>query len=268
MKAVRIGAVFRDKCAAGTSAGTVHSVFRRVVNIDVQGDLIALALTESGGSSRFLTVAKMCPFKAGEPCVFTPEQASIGNAVIDLREVPLWRSPLPPDTRAALSLGTGTSGETARRFKAALDRRAGNGVYPNCLITPETADRWVGFGPGLTPSGDDALVGFLSIYNHLGGDRLFAEALLSAVSQRLHATTALSARLLRSALCCDYHEAVAIVVAIVCGVTDGDLETALARLFGIGASSGADIAHGMLLALNTIIEQSKARAPFDIPIKR
>ncbi|MDR2035361.1 MAG: DUF2877 domain-containing protein, partial [Coriobacteriales bacterium] len=68
--------------------------------------------------------------------------------------------------------------------------------------------QWVGLGPGLTPAGDDVLLGYLAVYNHLGPDPAWKQAMHSAVSAALGQTTTLSAHLLKNALEYDYHESI------------------------------------------------------------
>jgi hypothetical protein len=245
LEAIRIGALFYKHCERGDK-GTVHSIFRRVANIVAGDDLIALAVLDCGGSSRFLTVAALPALKAGEPCALYPDRAEVGNCVIAINRAPIWRSPLAPDARGAVSP------EMIRKFKAAIDGLDGD--YPNVSISPDTIKNWVGYGNGLTPSGDDALVGFLAVYNHMGNDLEFADGVRKAVIERLGSTTLLSARLLRSAVDCDYHEYVAETAAILCGASGGEIELALGRLLKVGASSGPDIARGMMLALDKIME--------------
>ena len=106
----------------------------------------------------------------------------------------------------------------------------------------------LGRGPGLTPSGDDALAGaLLAIHAHRRGD-----ALADAVRARLTATTAVSAALLAAAAD-GYaaHPVVTLVDAAVAGDPDA-VPRALPAVLGIGHTSGADTVTGIRAALELL----------------
>jgi hypothetical protein len=102
----------------------------------------------------------------------------------------------------------------------------------------------LGRGPGLTPSGDDVLAGFLIGARAFGLD---VTGLRRAVLRRAPgATTALSAALLWHAArgeCVD--EAAALVAAL---AGRGAPEPALCRLLAVGHTSGAALAWGLTVA--------------------
>lgn len=111
---------------------------------------------------------------------------------------------------------------------------------------------FLGYGRGLTPSGDDLLLGLLLALNrwgHLLAPALDVEALnrtvLPDASQR---TTALSANLIASAAAGQADERlVAALDALLCGGRPA--EALVAEVAGWGSSSGLDALAGMLLAV-------------------
>ena len=117
----------------------------------------------------------------------------------------------------------------------------------------EAARRLVGKGPGLTPLGDDVLIGALAGAGLLGeatGDRRLAH-LVAATALPLDAlarerTTALSATLLRHAGRGEVDDASAGLLRALCG--RGDPEAALHALLALGHSSGTGLATGLLVA--------------------
>jgi hypothetical protein len=114
----------------------------------------------------------------------------------------------------------------------------------------------VGAGVGLTPSGDDALCGALLVLRAAGHPA--AAHLATAVIGRLGATTSLSASLLREAT--DGY-AVPAVVRLVSAAVAGraaEREGALADVLAIGHTSGADLAAGVLAALEVL---ARTRTP-------
>jgi hypothetical protein len=177
----------------------------------------------------------------------------LGDAVIDLRTVPVWRPrPLP-----VLVPGI------ARRSEALLAAALARGGAPwipaaigSALESDDPApavSALLGRGTGLTPAGDDALLGAIAACWCLRAAHPVAAAnharLAPAVSQRLAATTDLSAALLRQAAAGHYsrpvHDALA---ALLGGGAMDDLQ-----LFTVGATSGADCALGIAAAVDHII---------------
>jgi hypothetical protein len=102
----------------------------------------------------------------------------------------------------------------------------------------------LGRGPGLTPSGDDVVAGFLL------GARAFGRAVsgaAAAVAELAHgATSALSAQLLAHAA---RGECVAQFAAVAAALTGrGAPGAAISRLFAVGHTSGPALAHGLAAA--------------------
>jgi len=213
----------------------VWSVHQKVINLEVGDELLALALPQAGGSSRFLTLSALPDVVPGD--VFYP-------ASVDIHKVATWQGPLPSDARAQPTSQCLDSLAEALRI---LDIRPSVDVLGP--LTPKTVDRWIGLGPGLTPAGDDVVLGYLAADNHLGQDIEWTKAMHKAVFDVLGQTTTLSAQMLRDALRCDYHESIQRVIAILCALSSENLLTALRCLTRIGASSGASMVYGMQLAL-------------------
>jgi len=114
----------------------------------------------------------------------------------------------------------------------------------------------LGRGPGLTPSGDDALAGILLVAHALG----LSAPLAAAVRSRLGATTAVSAALLDAAA--DGYAA-ADVVALVNAALSGDdatLEGALPAVLAIGHTSGRDLVAGIAGALHHLTDTTTGRS--------
>jgi Protein of unknown function (DUF2877) len=107
-----------------------------------------------------------------------------------------------------------------------------------CLDVEST----IGRGPGLTPSGDDVLAGYLLGCRAVATD---AGAMAAAVRTNAHRTTALSAALLHHAIA---GRCLPEVAAVVRALESGDLDTPLAALLRVGHTSGAALAYGLALA--------------------
>jgi len=123
----------------------------------------------------------------------------------------------------------------------------------------DRAGQLLGAGPGLTPSGDDALCAVLLVLRGVG-KRSPASLLGSAVRSQWTCTTSLSASLLDAAR---GGYAVADVVALVELALRGDLagaHPAVTSTMSIGHSSGADLIAGLAGALHVLADED-ARSP-------
>ena len=116
----------------------------------------------------------------------------------------------------------------------------------------------IGLGPGLTPSGDDFLVGALALLDCVG-ERDAHAALARVIIEALPGSTSpLSACFLRAAAAAHVgetlHRAVSSVVA-------GDVGAAIAAIENIGHSSGWDMMAGITTALR-VAASARLRAEF------
>ncbi|NCB63247.1 MAG: DUF2877 domain-containing protein [Clostridia bacterium] len=105
----------------------------------------------------------------------------------------------------------------------------------------------VGLGPGLTPSGDDFLVGLLAVWTAWEGENA-RQTLADQVSARLNRTGELSGAFLRCALEGEFSLPVLEVIRVLNQDAENQLP-ALARLCSIGHSSGSDLLGGVLYGL-------------------
>lgn len=205
--------------------------------------------------------------------------AGVGGGVVrigPLRLVPSrWFDPRPrppagadPSAAARRLEGLLVTDAVARRVADAVadavDARVGalrDALHLRDPVAAAGAGReLVGIGPGLTPSGDDVLAGLLATAAVLGragvdtrsGPVLGAvrSAVLDIAADR---TTLLSASLLRDAVGgAMVSPAARLLLALLAPADRRDpsgTRAALADLLALGASSGRDLAEGMLLAL-------------------
>lgn len=119
----------------------------------------------------------------------------------------------------------------------------------------------LGSGPGLTPSGDDVLAGFLVGAAAFGVD---ATAIRHAVAEQAPLrTTALSAALLWHAArgeCIDQLAAAATALTSRPGPGHYQAGRAVSRLLSVGHSSGAALAQGLVIAAETALRERQGRA--------
>ncbi len=126
----------------------------------------------------------------------------------------------------------------------------------------EAARRLIGFGDGLTPSGDDLVAGMVSGMLLMGGSLHAGSAV--AMVRRLErpfgdwaatATTSLSASLLGHAFRGEVATPAALLLSALAG--RGNPVVAAAALHAVGHSSGPALAAGVLAGTRAAIERSK-----------
>ena len=244
---------------------SVHSVFNKVINISTDQGLLSVAAEGCGGSSAFLTVpGRKLDFDAemGEPCIVQAGCMFLADHTINFRHAAIWNGPIIK--------GYGhkkIKKENITAFKAVLDRKAvpksayryinsesesrfsGFEAIQRLRDDPSRAKSLIGLGQGLTPAGDDMLLGFMAIVNHTCENREYVRMLHNAVSDSLHKTAEISAQTLVNALNCDYHELVQNCVRDLCEGGKEEVYISAASLISMGATSGSDIACGMYLGM-------------------
>lgn len=108
----------------------------------------------------------------------------------------------------------------------------------------------IGLGPGLTPSGDDFLVGLFTILNLKNSpyyeQRSFCEDVLMKAK---HLTNDISYAALKKAAHGKVRESIIYLVASLIGGNEEDLNLSLNKVLNIGSSSGTDIALGIVCGL-------------------
>jgi Protein of unknown function (DUF2877) len=149
-----------------------------------------------------------------------------------------------PRSPAAPSLASGIALEGRRRLADGL--RCGDADR-----FVDGARRLIGLGEGLTPAGDDLLVGSLAVARRFRPDFLLddpgiGQALANAARE---GTTIVAREFLLEALEGRFSE---IVIALLTAADVPRARAALDDLLGLGASSGADTAAGMRLALDAL----------------
>jgi hypothetical protein len=130
--------------------------------------------------------------------------------------------------------------------------------------------RLVGVGPGATPAGDDVIVGVIAALDAAAGSLLdeerarAARALLAAALQPLlDRTTSIARHDLTAAIAGEFAESVHRVVA---GLADpAAVPAAVAAARGTGATSGVDLASGMVAAALIWQVPSAAHRPLSTP---
>jgi hypothetical protein len=113
----------------------------------------------------------------------------------------------------------------------------------------------IGLGPGLTPSGDDFLVGALAFLDAVG-ERDAHAALARAITGAMHLTAPLSACFLRAAAAGHIGEHLHLAVS---SVMTGNVDAAIVAVRKIGHSSGWDMMAGIGATLRVVASARRAK---------
>lgn len=267
----------------------------------VEGPRRALSLLAAFPTAAYLTtsegtvLAAVAPGSVRLPCAVVLPSANdlpaerlsadawvgLGGLTLDGKRVEItqwWRPtpPAPPSSAAVLArgldaLGTRLSVQQHRLLRVVSDglRRLEAAVR---MREPDSAAdaacALIGLGPGLTPSGDDVVAGFLVGLHHLAVPREATRAGQALSAARAHVrdriggrvlleapvrTTTLSAALLGHAT---RGQTAAEVTAVLNALSGRrPLSPVLMRLMAVGHSSGYDMACGILAAGRALLGQ-------------
>jgi hypothetical protein len=289
-------AVPRRIAHAGVDAIRVQSIYRSVVNFSTADGLLTVASPEGGGLPNGI-LADLGPdwreigMQSGMPALASGGAIRVPDAGLEIqfdgaaRWSPRLRSAADDaDTaaarwrrRAAATRATARGCASAAGFGGLLREDAPHdpvgvlGVARPILSelavaleagdrtrAAEVAARLVGLGPGLTPSGDDVLVGIEAALHALA--RPSAGFLALAMNDVEGRTTAVAATLLRHAGAGEFAERLHALLAALLGSDDEAIPAAIDRAVAWGATSGTDCLLGVLVGLDVAAGVRRALA--------
>jgi hypothetical protein len=286
------------RARAGTS-GQVRSVHRAAIYIDLEGtdELLVIAVEDVGGvpggivvrGAADLRIAGIAPGVRFRP---SPDGWAIPSADLQISSsnAVCWSPKLPATARVDGSARTAERVLAARRLASA---EASGGLAPllTGLAGPlgPLADPWlvrgaalvsaqlaalgradvqgamwptidlIGLGVGLTPSGDDYLVGLLAGLE-AAHQPARAELAATVVAHARSRTTSIGVSSLVHAASGAYAERVHDVLAAIADDQARGLERAIRRLLAYGATSGGDLLVGLFAALDVSMAPPNAAA--------
>ncbi len=264
--------------------GTIHSVYRRTINLTDGSNILSLQSDHSPLSPISLITA--CPadgiggleVKPGDAVVFDKDGLHLQSAAHSHHFT--FKDAICHDLRLSDSLDSRSCSILVSRISDALSSAAAGGfasLFSDKNMTgeelslilraardhilhsselcarkdyPEAAlelSRLLGLGIGLTPSGDDFLCGVLAGLHFSGNNRhIFAHCLKNEIAGRLTDTIDISAAFLSCALDGQYSLPVNMLYQL------PDSASILAAFGEIGHSSGTDTLCGILWSLKNI----------------
>jgi hypothetical protein len=234
---------------AGPISGTVVHASRSGAHVVWSDDSWSVVHGTGGGRAPWsIEVDGFAPAtqwtRAGDVAACRLGRLRVGALVVPLAGVTPWSRPAPPPPGAHVVSGRALAALAPDRVQEATRRvgwRARSASDP--LASPAPL---VGLGPGLTPSGDDVVVGALCACTRrrLGGPR--RAALIDAARRAAGRTTEVGARHLAAAADGWFAEP---LVAVVDAPDASSAAVRLPALLALGATSGADLLLGVIAAL-------------------
>lgn len=254
--------------------GRVHSVFAQACNLACNGTLLTLCASGAGDGPTTLRLARGAAddlrdlFDVGERIRCRQGRARTRSAELRLSTASVWRPAEPgpplPFSRieahlsyARLRLAQCRGAHASVVSGAGAPVAAALGDASRALDFKEAArhvDRLIGWGEGLTPAGDDFLVGLIAGLDALVGSdegrRGFHSTLAAVLTSGMQRTTPIAAHFIRLAAAGHYAEPlIRLRTALLCE-NDGDVvDAALQSALAVGATSGADTVSGLLAGL-------------------
>jgi len=230
---------------AGTGEGPATLTLRD----DFRGDLRALVRRGDAASMRAGRLQVGCAaFDATRARVWQPPKPRSALAPDQrLRRLDQARQRLDAARRERPSVLCGGAASIVARMAAACRNRVP-------AEAGQAASMLIGLGEGLTPAGDDFLVGLVAALRSGTGDDSRSTALVAAITAPMVAaherTTPFAAQALMFAARGHFDAIVARTLeALIAEVDDRAFVRALEESLTIGATSGADLVTGMLVGL-------------------
>jgi hypothetical protein len=282
---LRSGVLARQFCQ-GVAFANIEADFERCFYLRSGDDFICIGEPDIGDGPLTLIgdLAPLRTLKSlvGQIALIRGEHITIGNSVrFALDQTELWRPPgwpkcPSPDrlieicgalaSRIALAApreglarcviaGSEMAGRSPPLVRVARPRitifeswlsRLVHGAHIPAIACREAVQGLIGLGPGLTPSGDDFLLGGLAVLDALGESEAYTVMARAIVDALPGLTTLLSACFLRTAAAGHVGEN---LHQIVSSVMTGEVDAATAAVGKIGHSSGWDIMAGILTIL-------------------
>lgn len=279
-------AALLDRLPAAGWQGRVHSVFTRTINIETAAGTLVTLAADGCDDAPDSVVLDLPDFTgsgvlAGDPVTAMPARIAIaGRLTVDLRAAARWQEDLPrgidpqclranlPSAQVLLSAagtagGMLAAGATADAWTGEVTRALAIGtaqVRLSLLRGDDSAFRahaasLIGLGPGLTPSGDDFLVGLFAALRCGDGAARFARPCADIVAAGASRTNAISLAALRHAAAGRVRASIAQLLQQLCQGSPDTVAPALQRVLAIGSTSGTDIAAGVVCGAGIHLER-------------
>lgn len=251
--------------------GQVHSVFQHSFNLVFGQQLLHVTDAEDFLSSFGIRIApesfqEVKPFYqqgnvvklTADSMIFYSRNGTQKISFDSVRPVPLELTTVPYDPQVLRTMIAKLESFQLRP-QLGLTIGAKESAFFEFLLQPDTDSRnwdqlttyFVGRGQGLTPSGDDLLMGYLFVL--LSYQLPAAQQLKTALASKTERTTIVSQNYLE-AMIAGYASSpfVELQQKMKPAASKAEAAQALQRILSIGETSGKDTAYGILLGLNAV----------------
>lgn len=290
VKALSIDKEFKKMTNGSKTPLIVHSVFERTINILIESELFTLASNQIDNAPATLVIDlpnfNNCVIDANTQGFLSPEKVEINKSLsIDIKTTPTWACSLiefPTNTKNLIknistamqeisskgnakwlrkeeSKRTLFDKEMSRMLKertaALLEGFSTNDRSQNI----QNANKLIGLGQGLTPSGDDFLVGLLLAFStsekNYFSKKEWGQEIVKVSKNN---TNIISYSALKYAAIGQTRETISLFIEIlVHAETDDQVKQALSTVMKIGSSSGTEIAWGILNGLSLLLKKEE-----------
>ncbi len=269
--------------------GVVHAAFQSSLYLaPPQGPMMVIHDVSHGHTPTSLLVqdtrALDWSFRFGDPVTGRAGRLLVKDRLFDARHASRWQSPPPPSPSPTFATRPGACASRWWQSSAptAVLSEAEARVGPSCrqLTTALAAANearvanalraLIGAGPGLTPSGDDVVVGLLTVLHRASATAPVAiplGMLRRHLRGLLHRTTPLSAHYLKLAMQGHLGEHLTALIDSCLTAGPEDARQRLAdRVLRTGATSGADslVAVGIGLSFIDLLRQTHRSGPSQV----
>lgn len=283
LRAISVGYAVERSASAPVTLH-VHSRFRRALNLRApHGGLLTLLGDDGGDFPTAVRIALPAHWdwrreaSSGMPVVLGCGGLWAETWHVDLRDAVCWQphaldAALDPAAlwrlsemheRAACRLREHAGAHAFYGHQLALlppwpagGRVVAIGPHDDPCALAREVGALIGYGAGLTPEGDDYLLGYLAALWPWRGDPavgVHRQAVAAAVQHRLHATTDISRHYLQLAVRGQFSAALVALLQTLAGrTTDDALLRRVDAVLQFGASSGADTLAGVLHGIRTL----------------
>jgi len=257
-------ALRRRILAAPREAGRIHSIFARALNILWHdGGLITLhgpGLLAAPFAAALASLPEAASLTVGSGVFWRDSRIHLGSLILDVESATLVDTMLYPTAEnpglrfvpaIAAAVAKVVPGLSSHRSRTAR-RQLADGIASGDAQTFVTgAYGLIGLGEGLTPAGDDCLVGALAVLHRFASSWLadHPEIRTEIATVLRHGTTAVGRNFILHALEGTFSE---YILRLVTASSDHDLHQAVRALAETGGTSGLDTLDGMHIALEAL----------------
>lgn len=277
VKALSIDIHFHEMIQLSNLQISIHSVFARTINISINNELYTIATNQLDNAPATMKIDLVSfenfGFTTNDTIILTHSKMKISDKLsIDLNSGIIWQSTLPhypintnqlkdnlhfakkfiiekgkADWLRGIDANqTSFYNEMGRMLRERTSSLMDNFLFEDITINLKKSMKLVGLGQGLTPSGDDFLVGLIlaisTVENDLFDKKNWA---LQVIKESKEKTNLISYSTLKYAGEAETRESICLLIQALFNEKKEVIERELFNVMKIGSSSGTEISWGI-----------------------